>query len=395
MTDIRNPGRYAGRTFSDQLTINASEATFEGCTFDGAVTQPGEGSAAVIVASTSRDVRFINCTWRGYSRHGLLSRGTNVQVENCMIAGTPIQEFLSFGIRAVRMAGYFRVTNCRIEDTGGHGIYVDTETQRGDVVEIANNTIRRCGQAGIAFWRARGSDGVGGKALVRANEVSECNLGAGKAGYEDGTGTYGACGIHVNDGVASARNPGKPLMKIEIIGNRVHSCLAPARPDHPDSGGIALDFGARGVLVVSNACFGNAGAGIYIYNGSENVVSGNICSGNDAGILCSSSGGAETAVDNLIENNLLGGNFNGNRGPGNNCEILVFRTAGTRLLCNRYLPLVRGIWDMGENLGFIQSGNVDIRGPAAKPLPITVEGVVKQGDEVLGHLVMIQKVLEA
>lgn len=389
MTDIRNPGLYAGRTFSDQLTINTSEATFEGCMFDGVITQPGEGSAAVIVSSTSRDITFRNCIWRGYSRHGLLSRGTNVQVEDCMIAGTPIQEFLSFGIRVVRMAGYFRVTDCRIEDTGGHGIYVDTETRQGDVVEIAHNTIRRCGQAGIAFWKARGADGVGGKAVVRANEVSECNLGAGKSGYQDGQGTYGACGIHVNDGVAAARNPSKPLMKIKIIGNTVHSCLAPARPDHPDSGGIALDFGARGVLVEDNTCFGNAGAGIYIYNGSENVVSGNICSGNDAGILCSSSGGAEMAVDNLIENNLLGGNFNGNRGPGNNCEILVFRTTGTRVQGNRYLPLVRGIWDMGENDGLVQTGNVDIREPAQKPPPITVEGKVMQGDEIVGYIGLV------
>ncbi|MBE7558183.1 right-handed parallel beta-helix repeat-containing protein [bacterium] len=228
--------------------------------------------------------------------------------------------FNTSGIRLAITAGKAEIFNNVVYHTGGSGIYTDAETRAGDQIHIYGNTVSYCGQAGVAAYKTRGADGVGGVGYVYRNEISYCDRLAGQTG---GAGNA-ACGIHFNDQAESGVDPARPFIKWYCYENHVHHCQAPASPRNEDSGGIALDFNANRVEVFRNLIHDNWGKGVYIYNADRCNVYGNILYANDSGITVSAlSTGGETAHDNQIYNNTLYMNYNGDDyGPGYDCEIL-------------------------------------------------------------------------
>jgi len=358
---ISQPGFYRQVSYTGQVVVGGVRGvTLEACVFTHGPVTPDDSGAHLIVASNASDVWIVGCTFDGSAYRAILSRGRDVHVVTSGVLGsaqnlpTSPASFFSDGIKFTAGGGTLEVRDCRIRNVGGMGVLYSLNTVAGDRLIAQGNTIEACGQAGVSAWKTRGF----GTGLIRGNRISGCNRLAGTPG----AGGNGACGIHLNDGEQAGVNLNSPFLRWTVIENTVYGCAAPAAPRHEDSGGIAIDFNANNALVEGNTLYGNWGKGLYVYNADGCTVRGNLVYGNDSGIVVSSGGLPESAAGNVIANNLCYRNWNGPRGPGYDCELLIFRTAGTYLSGNAYFPEPgkRGVWDMGLNTGFAQVGNLNI-----------------------------------
>ena len=227
-------------------------------------------------------------------------------------------------------AGTETISGNTIYHTGTHGIFVNADTNFGDVINIHDNTISYTGQAGICMWMSRGADGTGGIINVYNNTISYADR---LAGTTAGSGNA-ACGIHLND--SGSPDPAHPFVHCNIYDNTVHNCQALASPGNEDSGGIALDYNVENANVYRNISYDNYGKGIYIYGGNNNNVYYNIFYGNDVGITVSAPDG-QTADGNTIYNNVFYKNYNGDLGAGYNSEIWFGLRGDNNLIKNNIL----------------------------------------------------------
>lgn len=320
------------------MTNTIQNCTLENCILLQGPPDPSGDNAAVLLSSNSSSCEIKDCTigknsgpgheladqgWASYN--GIQIKGANHRVHGNYIYHNAIENenafgFNAYGIRLAVTSGTAEIFNNTVYHTGGNGIHIDALTRAGDAILVYGNTVSYCGQAGIAAYKTRGEDGVGGVGRIFRNDVSYCNRLAGQTG---GAGNA-SCGIHFNDQAQSGVDPARPYIKWYCYENRVYHCQAPAGPNFEDSGGIAVDYNANRVEVFRNLLHDNWGKGLYIYNADNCLVYGNIMYGNDSGITVSAvSSGGETANDNQVYNNTLYMNYNGPEyGPGYDCEIL-------------------------------------------------------------------------
>lgn len=350
--EIKTPGVYANQTFSGQVIVGRVDGvTIENCHFINGPTAPGDSGAHLIIASYASNVTIVGCTFDGTAYRAALSRGRHVRFLSSGVHGSAQSDasapasFFSDGFKMIG-SGIQEVRGCTIKNVGGMGIVFFGVSAAGDGYVAADNVIEGCGQAGMQAWKTRGM-GVG---LSEGNLIRACNRLAGTPGALGNA----ACGIHLNDGVEAGVDASKPFINWTVRGNTIAACAAPASPRNEDSGGIAVDFNANGAVIERNVIYANWGKGIYIYNADRCTVRGNVLWSNDSGIVVSSAGPPETAAGNQVSGNVLLRNYNGpERGPGYDCEILVFRTVDT-LVSGNYLwpePGKRATWNMGQNAG--------------------------------------------
>jgi parallel beta-helix repeat protein len=261
--------------------------------------------------------------WAGYLT--ILSYGNDPEIANNFIYHNSTENEnkngnFTAGIKINLTRGTTKIYNNYIYHTGSNAIYLSGYSLSGDVYEIYNNQIHYPGQAGIALYKTRSGDGIGGIGYVYGNTVTYANRLGGEVG---GNGNQSA-GIHFNDGVQSGTESSKPFMKWYCYENNVSNSQALKIPNGQDSDGIALDFNANNVEVYRNILYNNYGKGLYIWNADNCKVYYNIIYGNDAGctVTAQSSGGGETSNNNEIYNNTFYKNYNGSsKGPNYNTEI--------------------------------------------------------------------------
>jgi hypothetical protein len=265
--------------------------------------------------------------------------GTNMTVANNKIYHNSLENesssgYIAYGIRLSNITGITKVYGNYIYHTGSSGIITTSGSRSGEEVHIYNNIIEYPGQAGIAAYKTRGTDGVGGKGYVYGNNVSYAN----RLGNDVGGNGNQASGIHFNDGSQSSTSTSQPFMKWYCYENEVHHNYTPKDPNTPDANGISMDFNANGVEVYRNLLHDNAGKAIEVWNADNCKLYYNIGYSNDAGITVTSAGGAETANNNMIFNNTLYKNYNGDsRGPNYNTEMYFGQNSKNNTIKNNIL----------------------------------------------------------
>lgn len=235
--------------------------------------------------------------------------------------------FSGYAIHLAIAGGTDTISGNTFYHSGSHSIYVDADTNIGDVININGNTSSYAGQAGVSLYQTRGTDGTGGTINVFNNTITYADR---LAGTTAGAGNA-SNGIHLNDSITP--DGAKPFVRCNIYLNTIHNCQALDSPTNEDSGGVGIDYNADNTHVYRNLIYDNYGKGIYIYAGNDNHIYYNIIYGNDSGITVSAPVG-ETADDNVIYNNVFYKNYNGAYGPGYNVEIYFGQRGDSNLFKN-------------------------------------------------------------
>lgn len=141
-----------------------------------------------------------------------------------------------------------------ISDAATHGISVDVNADPAERTLIANNTIVRSGQHGMEIRASH--------YRIEHNTVSASGQASG-----------GTSGIHLYSG-SSAEDSGDD--------NLVRWNMSYANRDTVavDGNGIEVDQWCDGNTVAYNVAWGNDGAGIIVFDGSNNAIEGNTAYGN-------------------------------------------------------------------------------------------------------------------
>jgi len=341
--DTRNYGIYISEDYItvDGLQIEktksssiklytADHCSIQNCTFYQWVLTVGSNYCGVWVRNSSNNTITSNTfgkntandadgpNWAGYKGVYVESGSSNTTISDNYFYHSGDESisdaFYGYAIHLHTAGGTDTISDNTFYHTASHGIYVDADTNSGDVINIHDNTTSYTGQAGISLWQTRGADGTGGTINIYNNIISYANRTAGTTPANGNA----ACGIHLND--SATPDPSHPFVTCNIFNNIVHDCQAPASPNNEDSGGIAIDYNTENANVYCNLIYNNYGKGIYIYNANNNSVYYNIIYGNDCGIIVSAAAGY-TAYNNVIYNNVCYKNYNGSVGPGYNTEI--------------------------------------------------------------------------
>ncbi len=177
-------------------------------------------------------------------------------------------------------------------------------------------------------------DGIGYQTLVSSGLIEGNFIGTNAAGTGAVANTYGIAignsgGVTVGGTTAGAGNL--------ISGNHVDGIII-AGGLNP-TGNLVQD-NLIGTDVTGSASLGNGAAGVHIFNDSNNVVTGNVISGNQgfsvAGVYINASSGSAVGADN----NVVAGNFIGTNAAGTatlanaGAGVLLFSSAGAILQNN-------------------------------------------------------------
>lgn len=279
-----------------------SEVLVSPGTWSGVTTITSVGTAAAPIVVTAADtanppvlsnsvdfqgaayVQVSHVTVQSPAFAGFVIRlGSNhISVTDAIISHAPL------GISITDAAGTgHRLLRNLISDSTTHGISVDLNADPAERTLIEHNTIVRSGQHGME---------------IRASHYEiEHNL-VSASGQASG----GTSGIHLYSG-SSAEDSGDD--------NLVRWNMSYANKDTVavDGNGIEVDQWCDGNTVAYNVAWGNDGAGIIVFDGSDNVVEGNTAYGNGLdpsrthvalGQLIVSGTSAATVTGNHVWNNL-------------------------------------------------------------------------------------------
>ena len=323
-------GLQIEKTKNSSIRLNSADhCTVRNSTFLQWVVASGSDKAAINISAnhslisgntfgkdTGADADGPN--WAGYKGIYIGSGSSNTTISNNYFYHSgnesTADSFYGYGVHLAIASGTDTISGNTFYHNGSHSIYVDADTNAGDVININGNTSSYAGQAGISIYMVRGTDGTGGTINIFSNIISYADR---VAGTTPGSGNA-ANGIHLND--SATPDQAQPFVTCNVYLNTIFNCEALSSPANEDSGGIALDYNADGASVYRNLIYDNYGKGIYIYGGNNNEVYYNIIYGNDAGIVVSAPDG-ETADGNTVYNNVLYKNYNGALGPGYDTEI--------------------------------------------------------------------------
>lgn len=141
-----------------------------------------------------------------------------------------------------------------IADAATHGISVDVNADPAERTLIAHNQVLRSGQHGMEIRASHYQ--------VDSNTVSA-----------SGQATGGTSGIHVYSGSSGETSGDDNLVRWNLsYGNRDTAAV--------DGNGIEVDQWCNGNTVAYNLVWGNDGAGIIVFDGSNNLIVGNTAYGN-------------------------------------------------------------------------------------------------------------------
>ena len=141
-----------------------------------------------------------------------------------------------------------------IADSANHGISVEVNADPAERTLIAHNQVMRSGQHGIEVRASHYQ--------VDANTVSA----SGQAGG-------GTSGIHLYSGSASEDSGDDNLVRWNLSYANQDAVAA-------DGNGIEVDQWCDGNTVAYNLVWANDGAGVIVFDGSDNIVQGNTAWGN-------------------------------------------------------------------------------------------------------------------
>lgn len=330
------------RTHYDSIQVRGSshDVLFDAISILQWVPKVGDTYNAFWTTETTKNITIKNSifgkntgdqysdqNWSGST--AMLVEGTNQTIFNNTVYHTFLGEedanaFFLRGIYLKNVSGLTLISNNTIYYVGGHCIYIQgTYYSSEDELNIYDNNVSYCGQAGVSAYQTRDLSSAGrsfGK--VYRNVVSFCDRLAGTTGGNNNA----AVGIHLNDGAwngTNAPNSSTPFVYWEIFNNTVYNCQAPDSPNLEDSGGLAADYNADNSVFYHNLIYNNWGKGMYVYNADNVTFWGNIVYWNDAGITISTDGSNETANNNKVYNNVFYSNYNTNDyGPNYQAEIV-------------------------------------------------------------------------
>ena len=205
--------------------------------------------------------------WAGFS--GIWLSGSNNSIHDNAFYHSAIEDenangFYANPIRILNVNGQTMVYNNTIYHNGGDAITVaQNYTSSGDTIQIFNNTISYSGSAGVAPWKTRAGDGIGGVGSIYNNDIGFCDRLAGDVGGNGIT----VEGIHLDDGPFTGESDppeaGKPFIKWLVYKNKVHDCASPANRNTADGGGIITDYNAHNAQIYDNLIYNNQGPGAY------------------------------------------------------------------------------------------------------------------------------------
>lgn len=263
----------AGRSIAS--TMQSDQTTLQGLVFDG-VGRDMPGGSGLVEARSSRAFRMLDCTLQASGGHGIYLEGVAGEISSNTLIGTGKAAIFSIDARGL---------------------------------SISNNTILNSANNGIQVWRSKqGDDGT----LVTANRIEEI------AGRDGGTGQNGnginifrAANVIVADNrirnCAFSAVRGNSASNLHIRGNAVSM-----------TGEVALyaEFGFEGAIISGNTVDG-AATGISITNFNEggrlavcqgnlirNITRGDVKNGQGAGIFVEADA---TVTGNVIEKALYAG----------------------------------------------------------------------------------------
>ena len=174
-----------------------------------------------------------------------------------------------------------------IADSATHGISVDVNADPAERTLIEHNTVLRSGQHGMEI-RASHYE-------IEHNTVTASGQASG-----------GTSGIHLYSGSSSEDSGDDNLVRWNLSDANRDTVAV-------DGNGIEVDQWCDGNTVAYNVTWGNDGAGVIVYDGSNNVIEGNTAYGNGLdpshthvalGQIIVSGTAAATARGNHVWNNV-------------------------------------------------------------------------------------------
>ena len=174
-----------------------------------------------------------------------------------------------------------RILRNTIVGVTGDGIGVDgVNCSAGDPTLIVANTITACGVHGMEI---RGSN-----YRIEYNDV-----------FNNGLLSGGTSGIHVYAYVA-----GDGTGQNNTV--RYNNCWRQNDTTESDGNGIQIDQFCNGNLVAYNVCWSNDGAGVIVYDGSNNIVRNNTVQGNGLNPTGTHGGLGQIIVNGTLASNVVG-----------------------------------------------------------------------------------------
>lgn len=251
--------------------------------------QPGAVLAGTVVFEGAQHVRLDGLTIEQSPQSGvIIRRGTvGVTVQDCTVRNCGLGIWIGDGA-----GGTHRLVGNTLLDNRTHGVAIDVVNAPLDQrTLIAGNRVARNGMHGMEI--------NGNGYVVEGNRV-----------WDNGLALSGTSGIHT-----FCREPSQDAGRDNII--RYNMVWGQRETTGQDGNGIQLDQWCDRNQVYGNICFGNDGAGIVLFDASDNLVANNTLYDNmrDSGrrhaykadlVLASDhTRNVDHVADNIVRNNLV------------------------------------------------------------------------------------------
>ncbi len=251
--------------------------------------EPGAVLSGTVVFEEAQHVRLEGLTIQRSRLSGVIIRrgSTGVVVQDCTVRDCGLGIWIGEGA-----GGAHRLLGNTLIDNQTHGIAIDViNAPIGEETLIAGNRVARNGMHGMEI--------NGNRYIVEGNIV-----------WDNGLKLSGTSGIHT-----FCREPGQDAGRDNII--RYNMVWGQRETTGQDGNGIQLDQWCDRNQVYFNICFGNDGAGIALFDASDNFVANNTLYDNmiDSGrrhaykadlVLASDyTRNVDHVANNVIRNNLV------------------------------------------------------------------------------------------